>query len=180
MPYQRGWKLTIAAVCYFKLGDEKKALAMLAEVDKVSLSLEEDIFYCGVLCLVGQQEKAIKRLSAVSQHTNSIMRTQMGIVMLLCEQKQGNTAYVNRILKYLPYLEQSEQSIDHRYMEFQQALFLANYYFKLNRLAEGRTYLKKVRRMGESLRKIATTKAVQRLMEELNEQKQVEVELIFR
>ena len=40
-------------------------------------------------------------------------------------------------------------------MEFQQVLFLANYCFERNRFAEGRLYVKKVRRMGESLRKIA-------------------------
>lgn len=54
MPYDRGWWLIIAAVCYFKLGDEKKALTMLAKVDENSLTFEEDVFYSGVLCLVGQ------------------------------------------------------------------------------------------------------------------------------
>lgn len=41
-------------------------------------------------------------------------------------------------------------------MEFQQALFLVNYYFERNRFAEGRTYVQKIRQMGESLRKIAS------------------------
>ena len=85
MPYESGWKLTIAAVCYLKLGDEKKATAMLGKVNEASLTFEEDVFFCGVLCLVGQQEKAIKRLSALPQHANSILNTQRAIVLLLCE-----------------------------------------------------------------------------------------------
>lgn len=65
MPYERGWWLIIAAVCYFKLRDEKKALTMLAKVDENNLTFEEDVFYSGVLCLVGQQSKAINRLRAL-------------------------------------------------------------------------------------------------------------------
>lgn len=85
MPYESGWKLIIATVCYLKIGYEKRAMAMLAKVNENSLTFEEDVFYCGVLCLVGQQEKANNRLKVLPKHISSIMNTQKAIVMILCE-----------------------------------------------------------------------------------------------
>ena len=77
-------------------------------------------------------------------------------------------------------MEGEEQSIDRLFMAAQQALFLANFLFDRNRLAEGRRYMGKIRQMGESLKKIASSPTVKKLTEELNEHRHVEVELVFR
>lgn len=66
MSFESGWKLLIAAVCYFKLGSQAEAMKMLAEVNENNLSFEEEIFYYGVLCMVGQEKKAVTRGSTLS------------------------------------------------------------------------------------------------------------------
>lgn len=84
-PSQNGWKLIISAVCYFKLGDEKRAMTLMADIDEDSLTFEENFLYCGFLCLTRQYKKANKRLNIYPQHMNSTIRKQRAIMKILCE-----------------------------------------------------------------------------------------------
>lgn len=56
IPAVSHWTLLIAAVCYAKTENRQQAMVTLAEIEEVHLSYEEEIFYFGVLLLLGQEK----------------------------------------------------------------------------------------------------------------------------